>query len=103
MRPVRDLAQMEYLAAITNVIEVVLEKSKTDETLKTLVDKLIDVSAYVSYLELERRAYDNEISKFKNEKERAIERASAKARERNAFLNKTRICREIYIKRCAAT
>jgi hypothetical protein len=75
MRPVRDLAQMEYLAAITNVIEVVLEKSKTDETLKTLVDKLIDVSAYVSYLELERRAYDNEISKFKNEKERAIERA----------------------------
>ena len=75
MRPVRDLAQMEYLSAITNVIEVVLEKSKTDETLKTLVDKLIDVSAYVSYLELERRAYDNEISKFKNEKERAIERA----------------------------
>jgi predicted nucleic acid-binding Zn-ribbon protein len=75
MRPIRDLAQMEYLAAITNVIEVVLEKSKTDETLKTLVDKLIDVSAYVSYLELERRAYDNEISKFKNEKERAIERA----------------------------
>ena len=75
MRPVRDLAQMEYLAAITNVIEVVLEKSKTDETLKTLVDKLIDVSAYVSYLEIERRAYDNEISKFKNEKERAIERA----------------------------
>jgi dTDP-glucose pyrophosphorylase len=75
MRPVRDLAQMEYLAAITNVIEVVLEKSKTDEALKTLVDKLIDVSAYVSYLELERRAYDNEISKFKNEKERAIERA----------------------------
>ena len=75
MRPVRDLAQMEYLAAITNVIEVVLEKSKTDETLKTLVDKLIDVSAYVSYLELERRAYDNEISKFKNEKERAFERA----------------------------
>jgi dTDP-glucose pyrophosphorylase len=75
MRPVRDLAQMEYLAAITNVIDVVLEKSKTDETLKTLVDKLIDVSAYVSYLELERRAYDNEISKFKNEKERAIERA----------------------------
>ena len=75
MRPVRDLAQMEYLAAITNVIEVVLEKSKTDETLKTLVDKLIDVSAYVSYLELERRAYDNEISKLKNEKERAIERA----------------------------
>jgi predicted nucleic acid-binding Zn-ribbon protein len=75
MRPVRDLAQMEYLAAITNVIEVVLEKSKTDETLKTLVDKLIDVSAYVSYLELERRAYDNEISKFKNEKQRAIERA----------------------------
>jgi hypothetical protein len=39
MRPVRDLAQMEYLAAITNVIEVVLEKSKTDETLKTIVDK----------------------------------------------------------------
>jgi predicted nucleic acid-binding Zn-ribbon protein len=75
MRPIRDLAQMEYLAAITNVIEVVLEKSKTDETLKTLVDKLIDVSAYVSYLELERRAYDNEISKFKNEKQRAIERA----------------------------
>ena len=75
MRPVRDLAQMEYLAAITNVIEVVLEKSKTDETLKTLVDKLIDVSAYVSYLEIERRAYDNEISKFKNDKERAIERA----------------------------
>lgn len=75
MRPVRDLAQMEYLAAITNVIEVVLEKSKTDKTLKTLVDKLIDVSAYVSYLELERRAYDNEIDNFKNEKHRAIERA----------------------------
>lgn len=75
MRPVRDLAQMEYLAAITKVIEVVKTKAESDKDLDTLLGDLIDVSAYVSYLELERRAYDNEITKFKNEKERAINRA----------------------------
>lgn len=75
MRPVRDLAQMEYLSAITKVIEVVKTKAKSDKDLDALLGDLIDVSAYVSYLELERRAYDNEITKFKNEKERAINRA----------------------------
>lgn len=75
MRPVRDLAQMEYLAAITKVIEVVKTKAESDKDLDTLLGDLIDISAYVSYLELERRAYDNEITKFKNEKERAINRA----------------------------
>jgi predicted nucleic acid-binding Zn-ribbon protein len=75
MRPVRDLAQMEYLSAITKVIEVVKTKAKIDKDLDALLGDLIDVSAYVSYLELERRAYDNEITKFKNEKERAINRA----------------------------
>ena len=75
MRPVRDLAQMEYLAAITKVIDVIKNKAETDKDLDGLLGQLIDISAYVSYLELERRAYDQLISDFKNEKERAIERA----------------------------
>ncbi len=75
MRPVRDLAQMEYLTAITKVIDVIKNKAETDKDLDGLLGQLIDISAYVSYLELERRAYDQLISDFKNEKERAIERA----------------------------
>ena len=78
MRPIKDLQQLQYLASMESALKVAqswLDVKPNNKELQTLASSLIDISIYVSGLELERRSFDTIIADLRLSKNRAVMRA----------------------------
>lgn len=78
MKPIKDFQQLQYLAsmdAALNIVKSWLDAKPENKELQELAKGLMDISIYVSGLELERRSFDTIVTDLRLAKNRAIMRA----------------------------
>ena len=78
MKPIKDFQQLQYLASMDtalNIAKTWLDAKPENKDLQELTRCLIDVTAYVSGLELERRGFDKIVSELRSGRNRAVLRA----------------------------
>jgi len=78
MKPIKDFQQLQYLASMDTALNIVkswLDAKPENKELQELAKGLMDISIYVSGLELERRSFDTIVTDLRLAKNRAIMRA----------------------------
>ena len=78
MKPIKDFQQLQYLASMDTALNIVkswLDAKPENKELQELSKALIDISIYVSGLELERRSFDTIVTDLRLAKNRAVLRA----------------------------
>ena len=78
MKPIKDFQQLQYLASMDSALNIVkswLDAKPENKELQELAKGLMDISIYVSGLELERRSFDTIITDLRLAKNRAVMRA----------------------------
>lgn len=78
MKPIKDFQQLQYLASIDTALNIVkswLDAKPENKELQELAKSLMDISIYVSGLELERRSFDTIVTDLRLAKNRAVMRA----------------------------
>jgi hypothetical protein len=78
MKPIKDFQQLQYLASMDSALNIVkswLDAKPENKELQELAKGLMDISVYVSGLELERRGFDNIVSELRSGRNRAVIRA----------------------------
>lgn len=78
MKPIRDFQQLQYLASMDTALNIVkswLDAKPENKELQELAKGLMDISIYVSGLELERRSFDTIVTDLRLAKNRAVMRA----------------------------
>lgn len=78
MKPIKDFQQLQYLASIDTALNIVkswLDAKPENKELQELAKGLMDISIYVSGLELERRSFDTIVTDLRLAKNRAVMRA----------------------------
>jgi len=78
MKPIKDFQQLQYLASMDTALNIVkswLDAKPENKELQELAKGLMDISIYVSGLELERRSFDTIVTDLRLAKNRAVVRA----------------------------
>ena len=78
MKPIKDFQQLQYLASMDTALNIVkswLDAKPENKELQELAKGLMDISIYVSGLELERRSFDTIVTDLRLSKNRAVMRA----------------------------
>jgi len=78
MKPIKDFQQLQYLASMDTALNIVkswLDAKPENKELQELAKGLMDISIYVSGLELERRSFDTIVTDLRLAKNRAVMRA----------------------------
>lgn len=78
MKPIKDFQQLQYLASMDSALNIVkswLDAKPENKELQELAKGLMDISIYVSGLELERRSFDTIVTDLRLAKNRAVMRA----------------------------